>query len=143
MVIWAENGTRHLTVGQYSFLYTVMPIGLWCGYVGSCWHIQSPLSSQGRISCFGKLPRYLFSSFLLHVPPTREIYWDRKTIPNGEHIWVGAICLNKNFLTFFIGVFRTVFFSTDILLIIRKCCHQVGGTAFILAFWLWRGFAHV
>lgn len=53
-----------------------------------------PLSSQGSLSWFGKLPRYLSSYLLLHMPPSREINLDRQTTPDGRG-YMSSSCISK------------------------------------------------
>lgn len=144
MVVWAGTWTQAPDCRPVFFLLDSCGAswtGMWM-YVFLLPH-PAPLTSQGRINWFGDLPRYMFSSFLLYLHPSREIYLDRKTTPDGRG-YLSSSCVPKPefpnifYWTFQNSVVEVAFFSVDILLIVRICCHQVGDTAFILSLWLQR-----
>lgn len=115
----------HLTPGHYSFHQTavVLPgVGCVCVFLLPA---PAPLSSQGRVSWFGDLPRYLFFLFLI-VPlvSLKQNLLDRKIISDGRR-HTSSCCVPKPefpnivYWSFQSGVLETAFL--DILLLQVFC----------------------
>lgn len=100
---------------------------------------------QGGVVRFGDQPSiYFLLYYSICIPQGNWFKWEDH--PTWRRFMSSSRASNKpafpNILywSFQISVLGTASFSVGILLIIRLCCHQVGGAAFILSSWLWRIF---